>query len=150
MSASGANILCSESEDKLMCRLGAVGHRERSRVQGVRERERRARPWRESSAWSLTSAALPWADQQFLPQFGHIAISVNDVQEECDRLEKLGVEFKKRPQDGKMKHIAFIYDPDHYWCVYCFFRSRSGRVLTLVSGRIEIVPNGGKKGESGM
>ena len=39
------------------------------------------------------------------------------MQAECDRLEKLGVEFKKRPQDGKMKHIAFIYDPDRYWCV---------------------------------
>ena len=47
--------------------------------------------------------------------FGHIAVSVDDVQAECDRLEKLGVEFKKRPQDGKMKHIAFIYDPDRYW-----------------------------------
>ncbi|BGP56039.1 hypothetical protein JCM8202_005184 [Rhodotorula sphaerocarpa] len=62
--------------------------------------------------------------------FGHIAVSVDDVQAECDRLEKAGVEFKKRPQDGKMRHIAFIYDPDHYW--------------------IEIVPNGGKKGEAGM
>jgi lactoylglutathione lyase len=49
--------------------------------------------------------------------FGHIAVSVDDVQAECDRLEKLGVEFKKRPQDGKMKHIAFIYDPDRYWYV---------------------------------
>ena len=39
------------------------------------------------------------------------------MQAECDRLEKLGVEFKKRPQDGKMKHIAFIYDPDRYWYV---------------------------------
>lgn len=23
--------------------------------------------------------------------------------------------FKKRPQDGKMKDIAFITDPDGYW-----------------------------------
>jgi lactoylglutathione lyase len=30
--------------------------------------------------------------------FGHIAISVDDVQATCDRFEKLGVEFKKRPQ----------------------------------------------------
>jgi len=47
--------------------------------------------------------------------FGHIAISVDDVQKSCDRLESLGVRFKKRPQDGKMKHIAFALDPDGYW-----------------------------------
>lgn len=64
-------------------------------------------------------------------RFGHIAISVDDVQAECDRLEKLGVEFKKRPQDGKMKHIAFIYDPDRYWCVRASVTSGlSARILT--------------------
>ncbi|KAH8922417.1 glyoxalase I [Atractiella rhizophila] len=47
--------------------------------------------------------------------FGHIAIGVDDVQKASDRLEALGVKFKKRPQDGKMKHIAFILDPDGYW-----------------------------------
>lgn len=38
--------------------------------------------------------------------FGHIAISVDDVQKECDRLTELGVRFKKRPEDGKMRHIG--------------------------------------------
>lgn len=47
--------------------------------------------------------------------FGHTCISVPDLEEACARFEKLGVEFKKRPQDGKMKTIAFIYDPDKYW-----------------------------------
>ncbi|PWN28563.1 putative glyoxylase I [Jaminaea rosea] len=47
--------------------------------------------------------------------FGHTCISVPNLQEACDRLEKLGVEFKKRPQDGKMRKIAFAYDPDRYW-----------------------------------
>lgn len=70
--------------------------------------------------------------------FGHTCISVPNLQEACNRLEKLGVEFKKRPQDGKMRKIvsklrpddstlakecmltavflqAFAYDPDRYW-----------------------------------
>ena len=28
---------------------------------------------------------------------------------------RLGVEFVKRPQDGKMKGLAFVKDPDGYW-----------------------------------
>lgn len=35
--------------------------------------------------------------------FGHIAIAVDDVQKECDRLTALGVKFKKRPEEGKMR-----------------------------------------------
>jgi len=47
--------------------------------------------------------------------FGHIAISVDDVQAETDRLTALGVTFQKRPEEGRMRHIAFIRDPDNYW-----------------------------------
>jgi lactoylglutathione lyase len=46
--------------------------------------------------------------------FGHIAITVDDVEKACERFEKLGVSFKKRLTDGKMKDIAFILDPDGY------------------------------------
>lgn len=44
--------------------------------------------------------------------YGHIAISVDDVGKACARLESLGVPFKKKPDEGKMKGIAFALDPD--------------------------------------
>lgn len=40
---------------------------------------------------------------------------VPDVDKACERFESLNVKFIKRPQDGKMKTIAFITDPDGYW-----------------------------------
>jgi lactoylglutathione lyase len=47
--------------------------------------------------------------------FGHICISVPDVTAACARFEALGVTFQKRLTDGRMKHLAFIKDPDDYW-----------------------------------
>lgn len=47
--------------------------------------------------------------------FGHIGFSVPDVDAACARFEQRGVPFVKKPNDGKMKGIAFIQDPDGYW-----------------------------------
>lgn len=46
--------------------------------------------------------------------FGHIGITVPDVEAACARFERLGVEFLKRPGEGNMKGLAFIRDPDGY------------------------------------
>jgi len=47
--------------------------------------------------------------------FGHIGITVPDVYETSKRFEEKGIEFVKKPDDGKMKGLAFIKDPDGYW-----------------------------------
>lgn len=47
--------------------------------------------------------------------FGHLCIFVDDLQKSCERFTARGVQFKKRPEDGSMKDIAFILDPDGYW-----------------------------------
>lgn len=51
----------------------------------------------------------------FSQNIGHIGLAVPDVEKACDRFAQLNVEFVKKPNDGKMKGIAFIKDPDGYW-----------------------------------
>ena len=46
--------------------------------------------------------------------FGHLGVAVDDVYEACARYHKMGVEFQKSPNQGGMKGIAFIKDPDGY------------------------------------
>ena len=47
--------------------------------------------------------------------FGHICFAVPDLDAAVDWFDAHEVEFVKRPEDGKMKGIAFIKDPDGYW-----------------------------------
>ena len=47
--------------------------------------------------------------------FGHIAFNVPDVYAISESLEASGVRFQKRPDEGRMKGLAFCLDPDGYW-----------------------------------
>ncbi len=42
-------------------------------------------------------------------------VSVDDLNAACKRFDDLGVNWKKRLTDGRMKTVAFILDPDNYW-----------------------------------
>lgn len=47
--------------------------------------------------------------------FGHICFAVPNLSEAVAWFDQNGVEYIKRPEDGTMKDIAFIKDPDGYW-----------------------------------
>eukprot|EP01059_Diplonema_ambulator_P035375 TRINITY_DN8297_c0_g1_i1.p1 TRINITY_DN8297_c0_g1~~TRINITY_DN8297_c0_g1_i1.p1 ORF type:complete len:335 (+),score=101.53 TRINITY_DN8297_c0_g1_i1:61-1065(+) len=47
--------------------------------------------------------------------FGHIALLCDDVYKTSEELEAKGVGFQKRPDEGRMKGLAFCLDPDGYW-----------------------------------
>ena len=47
--------------------------------------------------------------------FGHIAISVDNIEAACKRIEDAGYPFQKKLTEGRMRHIAFAKDPDGYW-----------------------------------
>jgi lactoylglutathione lyase len=64
--------------------------------------------------------------------FTLIGFAVPHIDDACERFESLGVEFKKKPNDGGMKGIAFIKDPDGYW-IEIF---TPDRLPELVGGRL--------------
>ncbi|KAL7448235.1 hypothetical protein ACHAWC_000461 [Mediolabrus comicus] len=47
--------------------------------------------------------------------FGHIGFLVDDVYTACDSIREMGYGFKKEPDGGSMKGLAFAVDPDGYW-----------------------------------
>merc|ERR1712130_660924 len=53
-------------------------------------------------------------DEKVKGGFGHLGITVPDVYKACERFMELGIEFHKSPNQGGMKGLAFIKDPDNY------------------------------------
>ncbi len=47
--------------------------------------------------------------------YGHICISVPDLDAAVAWFDENNVEFIKRPEQGKLPDVAFIRDPDGYW-----------------------------------
>ena len=63
-----------------------------------------------------TDPAFKYHDGNAQPQgFGHICFSVPDLDAAVAWFDQNQVGFVKRPDQGKMKDVAFIKDPDGYW-----------------------------------
>lgn len=63
-----------------------------------------------------TDPAFKYHDGNAQPQgFGHICFSVPDLDAATAWFDANQVTFVKRPDQGKMKDVAFIKDPDGYW-----------------------------------
>ena len=61
-------------------------------------------------------AAFRYHDGNAQPQgFGHICFSVPDLDAAVAWFDQHQVPYVKRPEQGKMKDVAFIKDPDGYW-----------------------------------
>ena len=60
--------------------------------------------------------AFKYHDGNAQPQgFGHICFSVPDLDAAVKWFDDNQVTYVKRPEQGKMKDVAFIKDPDGYW-----------------------------------
>jgi lactoylglutathione lyase len=63
-----------------------------------------------------TDPDFKYHDGNAQPQgFGHICFSVPDLDAATAWFDENLVTFVKRPDQGKMKDVAFIKDPDGYW-----------------------------------
>jgi lactoylglutathione lyase len=63
-----------------------------------------------------TDPAFKYHDGNAQPQgFGHICFSVPDLDAAVKWFDDNQITYVKRPDQGKMKDVAFIKDPDGYW-----------------------------------
>lgn len=63
-----------------------------------------------------TDDGFSYHDGNAQPQgFGHICFSVPDLDAAIRWFDENQVVYVKRPDQGKMKDVAFIKDPDGYW-----------------------------------
>jgi lactoylglutathione lyase len=67
--------------------------------------------------WGTESdPSFKYHDGNAQPQgFGHICFSVPDLDAAIRWFDSNDVPYIKRPEQGKMKDVAFIKDPDGYW-----------------------------------
>jgi lactoylglutathione lyase len=66
--------------------------------------------------WGDTPESIHYHNSNSEPKgFGHIGFHVPDAEAACARFASLDVPFQKGLNDGAMKGIAFIKDPDGYW-----------------------------------
>ncbi len=67
--------------------------------------------------WGTENQAdFKYHDGNAQPQgFGHICFSVPDLATAVAWFDENKVPYVKRPDQGKMKNVAFIKDPDGYW-----------------------------------
>ena len=66
-----------------------------------------------------------YAEEPKARGFGHIAFNCDDVYAATEKLLANGVKFQKKPDEGRMKGLAFALDPDGYWVE--LVRQRSNR-----------------------
>ena len=65
---------------------------------------------------SENDASVRYHDGNAQPQgFGHICFSVPDLDAAVKWFDDNQLSFVKRPDQGKMRDVAFVKDPDGYW-----------------------------------
>jgi len=111
--AQPATVPSAESERYLWAASGAG--LELLHVHGTEADESFAGYWSGNQGQDLPRSSPLYMEGGPVRGFGHIAFNVDDVYAFSDWLESAGVKFQKRPNEGRMKGLAFALDPDGYW-----------------------------------
>ena len=66
--------------------------------------------------WGDTTETVSYHNVNSEPKgFGHIVLHIPVADAACARFEAIDVPFQKGLNEGSMKGMAFIKDPDGYW-----------------------------------